>query len=177
MDCRNFRGNHLAFVDDTLPGVDVVRMRQHLGVCRHCAAQDAVVRRSLLAARNLPTIRPSADFSRRLQRRLAEARREGGGHRMSGYQGPGFGAFAAAAMGVVLAGYIASALEDASGSRVLAHEPVIATEPVRYLPPDLNTALVASVSLGMPVWSTALLAEQAPARWASNKFQLASWSK
>ncbi len=72
MDCRIFRKHHFAFVDDTLPGTDLVAMERHRQECATCARHDTVVRRSLLVVRNLPEIEPSADFADRLQRRLAD---------------------------------------------------------------------------------------------------------
>jgi hypothetical protein len=70
MDCREFSDQHLAFVDDTLPGIELVRMQRHIVECEGCAKQDAKVRRALLLFRNLPSIEPSADFASRLEARL-----------------------------------------------------------------------------------------------------------
>ena len=74
MNCREFRRKHDAYVDDTLSGVDIEGMGQHLRLCPQCAALDTRIRRSLLLARNLPTIEPSAAFGERLQMRLAQER-------------------------------------------------------------------------------------------------------
>ena len=74
MDCRDFQENHFAYVDDTLPGIELVGMQMHLLECEKCAKQDAAIRRSLMLFRNLPTIEPSADFSARLQQKLEIAR-------------------------------------------------------------------------------------------------------
>lgn len=72
MDCRTFRKKHLAFVDDTLPGVDVVGMQLHLAECTECEAWDQRIRRSLFVVRNhLGSVEPSADFRSRLDARLA----------------------------------------------------------------------------------------------------------
>ena len=72
MDCSRFRDQHLAYLDDTLPG-DVMRAaRQHLAVCTACAAHDGRIRRSLMLAHNHVTeIEPSSDFRARLDARLA----------------------------------------------------------------------------------------------------------
>jgi hypothetical protein len=72
MDCRHFRHQHLAYLDDTLPG-DVMReARQHLLACASCAAHDTRIRRSLMLAHNhLPQLEPSPDFRARLDARLA----------------------------------------------------------------------------------------------------------
>ncbi len=78
MDCTEFRRHHLAYVDDTLPGDVLVAAERHRVECAACGAQDTLVRRSLLLARNLPTIEPSADFAARLEARLCAVRAEGG---------------------------------------------------------------------------------------------------
>src|ERR1700675_4773412 len=76
MDCREFCDQHLAFVDDTLAGIELVRMQQHLVECQSCAKHDAKIRRALLLFRNLPSIEPSADFSQRLEARLRSSRND-----------------------------------------------------------------------------------------------------
>jgi hypothetical protein len=77
MDCRHFREQHLAYLDDTLPG-DVMReAQQHLLGCEACAAHDMRLRRSLMLAHNhLPELEPSSDFRARLDARLAECAAE-----------------------------------------------------------------------------------------------------
>jgi anti-sigma factor RsiW len=70
MDCREFCDKHVPFVDDTLAGIELVRMQRHIAECESCAKHDARVRRALLIFRNLPSIQPSADFSQRLEARL-----------------------------------------------------------------------------------------------------------
>ena len=74
MDCREFREQHLPFVDDTLPGVELVRMQMHLTECEGCAQHDATIRRSLMLFRNLPRIEPSPDFTKRLEIKLRDAK-------------------------------------------------------------------------------------------------------
>lgn len=70
MNCHEFRKNHCAFVDDTLPGIEIIRMQRHLSECESCASLDARIKRSLLVFRNLPTIEPSENFSVRLQEKI-----------------------------------------------------------------------------------------------------------
>ncbi len=77
MDCTDFRRHHLAYLDDTLPGDVLVAAERHRVECAACGAHDTLVRRSLLLARNLPSIEPSADFTARLDARLREVRAEG----------------------------------------------------------------------------------------------------
>lgn len=72
MDCHRFRRDHLAYLDDTLPGDDMRRAQLHLLQCAACGAHDALVRRSLMLVRSLPDIAPRADFQQRLRVRLAE---------------------------------------------------------------------------------------------------------
>ncbi|GJG85817.1 hypothetical protein tb265_09980 [Gemmatimonadetes bacterium T265] len=79
MDCSEFRRHHLAYVDDTLPGDVLVAAERHRVECAACGAHDTLVRRSLLLARNLPTIEPSADFAARLEARLRDVRTESRG--------------------------------------------------------------------------------------------------
>src|SRR4051812_36004720 len=74
MDCRHFQENHFAFVDDTLPGIELVGMQMHLLECEECSKYDSTVRRSLMLFRNIPPIQPSADFSARLNKKLEEAK-------------------------------------------------------------------------------------------------------
>ncbi len=45
-------------------------MYEHLDDCERCARFDAAVRRGLLVARNLPSIKPSPEFRCRLQQQL-----------------------------------------------------------------------------------------------------------
>lgn len=70
MDCRRFRSQHLSFLDDTLCGRSIGEMQEHLARCPGCAAHDQLVRRSLVLARSIEPITPSADFQNRLYDRL-----------------------------------------------------------------------------------------------------------
>ena len=175
MDCRGFRSKHVAFVDDFLPGEEVVSMQRHLAECERCAAHDAKVRRSLLLFRNLPAVEPSPDFYTRLSARIA-AERSAPAPRFA-VRGPGMGAFLGIAAGLVTVGYVAASglnWTTPQGDIVLA--PVVATQPA--IPPLAeNEALAASVSAGMPVWPMVLFAEQAPLRFAQVQFTQASWGR
>jgi hypothetical protein len=71
MDCRQFRKQHAYFMDDMLSGVETWAMRDHLGTCALCSRFDTQLRRSLMIARQAPTLEPSRDFSRKLSARLA----------------------------------------------------------------------------------------------------------
>ena len=119
MDCREFNQKHVAFVDDLLPGLDLVRMQRHLVECERCAHHDTLIRRALLVVRNMPEIRPSADFSERLQARLRTVRTEKPFEdRQIGR--PRLTTFAAVATGVIAAGVL-SVTVIAAGSRVARH--------------------------------------------------------
>ena len=175
MDCRGFRKNHVAFVDDLLPGVEMVVMQRHLHECEACARHDMLVRRSLLVVRNAPMIEPSADFSARLNARLRDCRAMDA----MGNAGrtPVSRALAAAAASILIIGYMSLAATDwlrHQDDVVLA--PAVAYEPAPPTPPLANPAVVATVSAGMPIWSSMLLAEQASAQFAA-EFRTANWTR
>lgn len=177
MDCRAFRSKHVAFVDDFLPGEEVVAMQQHLNECARCAAHDAKIRRALLVFRNLPTVEPSSDFYARLSARI-ESERAAPPRPVFASRGPGIGAFMSIAASLVTIGYLAAASLNwtaPNGDVVLA--PVIATEPAIPQPSVENQALVASVSAGMPVWPMVYFAEQAPLRFAQVQFTQAGLTR
>ncbi len=154
MDCREFRDKHSGFVDDVLPGVEMAALQRHLAECPRCARHDTRVRRALLLFRNLPEIRPSADFSERLNARLRAVRSAGVA---SVHPGPGVGAFVGAASRVVALGYLAAVAAEMREPRDVVLPPVVATVPA---PAAISTpVLLASASTGMPVWPAAYLAE------------------
>lgn len=172
MDCRTFRRQHLAFVDDTLPGIDVVQMERHRRECRACAGHDAEIRRSLLLIRNnLPTIEPSADFANKLARRL-EAERARQAAPAPFFRGPGLSGFLSMSAGVVALGVLAVALNDRPALDQTARLPSVVIRP-NGVPLGVNSALpvappafVATVSTGMAVWPALLLMEEAQTHYA-----------
>ena len=176
MDCRTFRNNHAAFVDDTLPAIDIVAGQRHLLECEACSHYDTTVRRALLVFRNLPTIQPSADFSERLSARLAEARATPA---LEWHQrGPSLGAFAAAVLSVITLGYITIAgFELANPTPALALAPVVAMQPEPVASPMTSSAIAASMSMGIPAWPAMLMAEQASLQFTNAEYQLTSWSR
>ena len=185
MDCSNFRNHHLAFLDQTLPDVELVAMQRHLLECEACARHDTAVRRGLLLFRNLPPIEPSPDFARRLEARLARAREEArlraaayAGSFNGRQRGPSVSAFAAAAAGVMAAGYLAVvALDAISPPEHLALAPVVATAPEPAPTPVATPAYVASFSAGMPLWPAALVAEMAPVHFANTELRTVSLAR
>jgi predicted anti-sigma-YlaC factor YlaD len=180
MNCREFRHKHDAYVDDTLSGVDLEAMGRHLRLCESCAAMDTRIRRSLLLARNLPTIEPSAAFSERLQMRLAHERAlQTRIAREAGYAGmdtsmrhrvPGFtGAYVALAAGIAMAaGLVMSTGLASRSAEAIRLAPVVASLPEPEPSALSMPAMVASMPAGIPVWPAVFVAQQAPWRLASD---------
>jgi len=180
MNCREFRHKHDAYVDDTLSGIDIEAMGRHLRLCDSCAALDTRIRRSLLLARNLPTIEPSAAFAERLQMRLAHERalhartsKEGGS--AFGFDGarrhgaPFFtGAYVALAAGVAMAaGLMVAVTLTRDNDEAIRLAPVVASIPEPEPSPLAMPAMVASMPAGLSVWPAVFVAQQAPWRLAS----------
>ena len=174
MDCRGFRSKHVAFVDDFLPGEEMVAMQRHLVECERCASHDAKIRRALLLFRNLPSVEPSKDFYARLNARI-ESERATSRQPTFAARGPGIGTFMSVAASLVAIGYLtASSMNWTAANRDVVLAPVIATEPAVPQPSVESQALVASVSAGLPVWPMVYFAEQAPMRFAQVQFTQAS---
>ncbi len=165
MDCREFQEKHFAFVDDTLPGIELVGMQMHLNDCEKCARQDSLVRRSLMLFRNLPPIQPSADFTSRLQHKLELAKASDAALAQSD-RSRKFAA-AVAVTSVLMLGYIGVSLRQVDTPQDLILPPVVASLPETGPITTPGTAMVASVPAGLPIWTAALFAEQASVRFAS----------
>jgi hypothetical protein len=178
MDCREFCEQHVAFVDDTLAGIELVRMQRHIAECESCAKHDAKIRRALLLIRNLPSIELSADFSERLEARLKECHSE---HLLATTQrNLKRGAIAATLASAVMLGYIGTTLYHRTDApRDLIMPPVVASLPEPELTPITTStpAIVASVSAGLTIWPAALFAEQVPVRFAHSKLELANYTR
>lgn len=164
-------------------------MQRHIAECAECAGHDTRVRRALLLFRNVPHIEPSDDFTTRLEARLREL---GPCDRLP-QTGPSGGFRAVALIGAVasfaMLGYIAGTLpRGVSGRGDLVLPPVIAMadrapsapasqQAAGHELPSAATAVMASVSAGMPIWPAALLTEQGPIRFAgTSSADLASYS-
>jgi hypothetical protein len=174
MDCRTFRKQHVAVVDDTLPGIAQVQMQRHLLECLACAKLDADVRRGLLLFRNnLPTIEPSADFSRRLEARLEQERRRAVAPTAL-FRGPGLSGFLAMSVSVIAVGILALTFDGTPQDQRIARLPAVVLQPMQAAPtagatlPVAPSAVVASVSTGMAVWPALLLLEEAPSRYVDD---------
>ena len=171
MNCREFRQKHDSYVDDTLRGVDIDGMRRHLRFCEEYARQDTRIRRSLLVARNMPLIQPSADFGARLQARIREENAAGRTIQLDSphrHRTLSPGAFLVIATGVLLvAGFtgvamMPSQLEPARLAPVLASAP--SAEPSVSAP-----TMVAAMPAGMPLWPAVMVAQQAPWHFAADE--------
>lgn len=145
-------------------------MAEHVRTCLACAALDARVRRSLMAAHSLDPIKPSEDFSAKLRKRLdAERRRNVVTAPLA--RGPSLAAFFATAAAVVGVGVLAVEMQVRDESSV-AVPPTLAgvTATVPAAPDTLfpaSSALAAAVSTSAPIWSLAYVADHVPIRFAT----------
>ncbi len=197
MDCKHFRKHHLAYLDDTLPGDLMAQAQRHILLCDGCAAHDTLVRRSLMVARSMPTIEPSAEFQSRLRARLAVCRDECASERASldvSGRGESVGwvlrastvnAAALAARSrpartvmVVAATAMLGAMAWQSFSEdtvpKVAMQPVIASRPAPLsTTPYITPALVQAMSTGNPVWPAAMMMEEAPVGFVNAEYSFA----
>jgi hypothetical protein len=176
MDCRRFRSQHLSYLDDTLCGQTAADMQSHLAQCSGCASHDALIRRSLVLARNLAPIAPSADFQARLQQRLRELPADSllasdgvaGDHGFlipaRGWQPSRFALAAVAASMVVMTSVAYYRAEPArEAARQLAASQPLLPDPIPMSGPSpLPDQFVSAVISGNPVLPAALVATQAP---------------
>jgi hypothetical protein len=184
MDCKQFRKDHLAYLDDTLPGEVMAAAQRHVMQCDGCAAHDTLVRRSLMVARSLPTLEPSADFQQRLRARLAECREEREAYRLDhglrletptgrsvGRSSRTVVAVAASAVLGLLA-YQALHVATATPRSI---QPVIAANQAPVQPsPYLTPQMVQAMSTGNPMWPAAMMVDDAPMQAMSAGFSLVS---
>jgi len=177
MNCREFRRKHDAYVDDTLSGIDLEAMGHHLRFCDACAQLDTRIRRSLLLARNLPTIELSSAFSERLEMRLAQERAlrttrqlmQDGQMTMRHRIPFSTGLYVALAAGVAMAaGLMLTVTLGSGGGETIRFAPVVATSPEPELSALATPAMVASMPAGMPIWPAVFVAQQAPWHLASD---------
>ena len=162
MDCRKFRDNHAVFVDLACSALEENELREHVRQCPSCARHDALVRRSLMLVRSLPTIEPSPDFQARLEARLRAVSMEPVVKPRAWR--PSYRSFAAIAAGVVFVTYFAADLLRRGEPTEVRFAPVVATAPEQEpeLSPIATSALVATVPTGMSVWPAIMAASQAP---------------
>lgn len=175
MDCREFRNEHLAYLDDTLPGNVMSEAQQHLMGCDACAAHDRLVRRSLMLVRNLPELEPSAAFGERLQARLAACKTAPASFELE--EDEAFLSPAAprarwrrrelwlsVAAGVAI---VSTASFGGANGQVVEPElpPVFAAAPLPPPPlvPEFSPAMLQAMSTGNPMWSMVQLLDEMPA--------------
>jgi hypothetical protein len=176
MNCREFRRKHDAYIDDTLSGVELDGMARHRSQCESCARLDTRVRRALLVAHNLPRIEPSAQFSERLQFRLAEerallaaTRASQGAITESRWRPLSVRAYTAMAAGLLaVAGLAATLTGMGREQEAIRLAPVVASLPEPEPSTLASPAMVASMPTGMTVWPALYVAQQAPWHLASD---------
>lgn len=178
MDCSSFKRKHDAFIDDTLSGVEMSVMREHVAACERCAQAHHDLQRALLVARNLPRIEVSQGFQERLQARLERERiamatpRSVAARRPAPAPARGVstakGVAAAAALFAVAALGFQLRPGDNGPARLDA---VIASNPPasNIGGEDPAPAFVASMSTGIPMWPALMLAEEGPLRYVAGE--------
>lgn len=179
MNCREFRAQHCAFVDDTLSLVDMASMRGHLEACADCAKHDTRVRRSLMLVRNAPELTCSPDFSDRLQARLREIGPVDRRYSPSPFRLRTSFGISAVAAGLLTAAAAAALAISATLERPVPEvrlAPVIASIPDQDPMGISGPAYMASVMSGMPVWSAVVGAGESSMHMANYEFQLVSTS-
>ena len=185
MDCREFRKQHFAYLDDTLPGDEMSAALRHVMACDSCAAHDSMVRRSLMLVRNMQVIEPSADFRQRMQARIAETRIATQRERFAMAEREANGSsrrmkqpivLSAVAASVMVMGTMAwrevpprqakAAPAPPTASVVKAPAPIDTTlQPVYFSP-----GMVQAMATGNPMWPAALLVDDTPAQLVNAEF-------
>ena len=188
MDCREFRKQHFAYLDDTLPGDSMAVAQQHLMKCDSCAAHDTMVRRSLMLVRNVRVIEPSADFRKRMKVRLDEARREKQQEQLrraeransasmrTSFRQPVIFSFVAA--GVLVAGTMAWRSRTAAPEQIITMQPAPTIQPVIGNTLDstsqpaiyVSPAMLQAMATGNPMWPAALMVDDAPSQLVNSDF-------
>ena len=190
MDCRSFRKHHLAYLDDTLSGDQMGAAQRHILSCDACASHDTLVRRSLMVARNIPTIAPSADFHARLKARLAECREEReSGREFDAAEVPGADfdhstSFMSSAAGWrsprMMVAVAASAVigmmlwrgTTPASAPLVAMKPVIATKPAPPAVRLASPALLQAMAPGSPVWGAAIIIDDLPSQFVKVDYSM-----
>ena len=189
MDCKQFRKQHLAYLDNTLSGEATSAAQRHVMSCDPCAAHDTLVRRSLMVARSMPTLTPSDAFQARLRERLATCRAEDGRYPAGdelGLSKPRAGKTLIVVAASAVLGVIALRGFQSTRPPELSMQPVIASQPSRpvpvasMLPPQsdamsgvptyVTPALVQVMATGNPVWPAAMIVEDAPMQLVGSQF-------
>lgn len=179
MNCRNFRKHHVAFVDDTVSGLERAQMHDHLVRCAWCARHDARVRRSLLLVRNLPPIEPSSDFRERIYGRVITAALMPERAIVRRWTHTGI---AAAAAVLVSVGFAARTIANSEQPVTLSLPPVVASVPeprslIVESPVFAMPGVMASFSTGIALWPAAIVADEAAEYFANAAFMQTSLTR
>jgi anti-sigma factor RsiW len=146
-------------------------MRDHLAECAKCAGRDSEIRRALLLVKNLPSVQVSDGFEDRLRARIATERAA-----PPASQGRRYGALkwaVAAGFLFVVAGGIMAWPPDGSEASPPRLPAVVASVP--GVTTGDESAYMASMSTGIPMWPALMLAEEGPLRFAAGGLQNARW--
>lgn len=164
MDCRRFRDQHALLIDLRCSADEEEVLRRHMSDCAACARHDALVRRSLMLVRSLPSIEPSPDFRARLEARLRATTPVAAVPRPFH---PSFGTFLAIAATIAFVAVLARTVR-ASAPVEIRMPPVVASRPADDAPSRLaSSTLVATVPTGMSVWPAIMAATQAPVHFVA----------
>ena len=163
MNCRQFKSNHVGFVDDVLPAADMSEMRRHLAACADCATLDIRIRRSLLVVRNLPQIEPSADFFARLTDALKQSPAPAPRTRPMVVAAT----FTAITAALAAAVYFAMAFLPGEQPGEISAPPATAVAaPVAPVPMS-EVTIAATVPAGVPVWPAMFMVGEIPSHLAN----------
>jgi hypothetical protein len=183
MDCRGFRKQHFAYLDDTLPGDDMAAAQRHIMGCDSCAAHDSMVRRSLMLVRNMSVIEPSLEFRQRMQLRLSEARAESSREKVQlhahaehmtlrpGMKQPVI--FTAIAVAAMFAGSFAWHERAPKEAQLLSLQPVRVTTPAidtTHAQIVIDPSMVRAMATGNPMWPAALMVDDPPSHVMNAEF-------
>lgn len=163
MNCREFKSNHVGFVDDVLSALEMAEMRQHVVACPKCATLDTRIRRSLLVVRNVRQIEPSADFFAR----LSEALKQAPPPARKRQPFVAVATYAAVTAALAAAVYFAMAIMPAQRDASDAAQSVAAgPAPVSPVPMS-DVAIAATVPAGIPVWPAMFMVGDLPTQLAN----------
>jgi hypothetical protein len=163
MNCREFKSNHVGFIDDLLPAMEMSAMRRHLTSCHGCSTLDTRIRRSLLVVRNLPQIEPSADFFARLSEALRQAPPPESRRRPVAVAT----AFAAATAALAAAVYFAMAVSPKPHPDPQPVTPASAVATPAQPVSMSEVSIAATVPGGVPVWPAMFMVGEIPTHLAS----------
>lgn len=162
MNCREFKSNHVGYIDDVLCAADMSAMRRHLVACARCSTLDVRIRRSLLVVRNLPEIVPSADFYLRLSEALKQAPPP------TTKRPPVRVAATFAAVTAALAAAVYFAMAFSTEPAPTVERPMVSTAATQSVSTQMSeVAIAAAVPAGVPVWPAMFMIGELPTQFAN----------